>query len=374
MASSRGSGCAVSWTPDNENIAEDEFPAAPAPTPEPRVVEGAWSETVLLDDAGVILAVNQAWRASLDQFGKGGPEHGVGEAYVDVAARMAPDMNREVLERSLEAVRTGALDSVQHAYVIDTLRGPRWRQVRITPLRLAEGIRYVVMHEDLTELVRAREALSRASERLLTAQDDERQRIALELHDSTAQHLAVLGMGLARLRREGNEAARTAVLNDMGRALEEAVRETRVLSYLLKPTGLVQEGLVETARRFATGFGLRTGLKVRFRADCEVELAPPVEHAAFRIVQEALSNVYRHAHARVAEVALEVRDGLLGVSIRDDGRGMKATLGGDGEAQLLGVGIVGMRARVEQLGGHLEILSNPQGTRVLAFLPVSGEG
>jgi signal transduction histidine kinase len=370
-----GLGCAAKWEPDEHGGFDESRPTAPEPTPEaaPRVVEGAWTETVLLDEGGVILAVNEAWRASVDQRSLDLPHYGVGEAYVEMASRFVPDMNRAALEASLAAVRTGAADSVQHTYAIETTRGPRWRQLRITPLRLEEGVRYVVIHEDLTELVRAREALSRTSERLLTAQDDERQRIALELHDSTAQHLAVMGMGLARLRRQAEGTDRDAVLDDMGRALDEAVRETRVISYLLKPNGLVQEGLVTTARRFAKGFGKRTGLEVRFQADCEVELAATVEHAAFRIVQEALANVYRHAQASTAEVALSVTDGVLAVAVADDGRGIPATLGGNPEGLLLGVGIVGMRARVEQLGGRLEITSSAAGTRVLATLPVNGD-
>lgn len=334
---------------------------------------GSSSEIVVLDERGVILAVNQAWRTTVDHRGLRLHRYGVGDSYVDLACQFMPDLDRAGLEASLRNVRTGAAKHVQHAFAVETARGPRWRQLQIRPLRLDEGVRYIAIHEDLTELVRAQEALRRTSERLLCVQEEERQRIAIELHDSTSQHLAVLGLGLARLQRLDAGPDRRQLLDEMGQALQEAVKETRVLSYLLKPTGLLQEGLATTARRFVDGFAARTGLTLAFSATGDGDtLSAPVEHAAFRIVQEALSNVYRHADATRGAVELHVADGMLTVRVTDNGRGVRTTADRAGEGPPLGVGIAGMRARVEQLDGGLEIRSGRTGTCVEATIPVAG--
>jgi signal transduction histidine kinase len=355
-----------------------EASGAPAPidsvaAASPRSAEGSASEIVLLDERGVILAVNEAWRASVDQRGLNLHRYGVGDSYVDLACQFLPDLDRAGLEDSLRKVSNGETEHVLHAYAVETARGPRWRQLQIRPLKLDDGVRFVAIHEDLTELVRAQEALRRTSEQLLSVQEEERQRIAIELHDSTSQHLAVLGLGLARLRRLQGDAARDGVLDDMDTALREAVKETRVLSYLLKPNGLLQEGLATTARRFVEGFAARTGLAISFAATGDHRgLSAPVEHAAFRIVQEALSNVYRHADAKRAAVELDVADGLLTVRVADNGRGLRTNIGQGGEGPPLGVGIAGMQVRVEQLDGALEIRGGRCGTCVEATIPVAG--
>jgi signal transduction histidine kinase len=223
------------------------------------------------------------------------------------------------------------------------------------------------------ELARARRELGRISEQLLHVQEDERQRIAIELHDSTCQHLAVLSLGLARLKGLTRGARRKEILEEMSLSLAEASKETRILSYLMKPNGLSREGLVATAGRFAEGFSRRTGLAVCFRVDGPVDAAAAdVQHAAFRIVQEALANVHRHAEATSVDVELCLRDATLTVLVADNGLGFRHGHGGTSDDVSLGVGIWGMRVRVEQLGGQLEIGNREIGARVLATLPIDG--
>jgi two-component system, NarL family, sensor kinase len=330
------------------------------------------AEIALLDADGVIVAVNAAWRASVTALGGELRRWGVGASYLAIARRFVPDFNEATLRGSLERLRTGKTALVRHPYAIKTTQGPQWRQVQITTLRLGAGVRFVAIHENLTELVRAQEALRRTSAELMTAQDDERRRIAIELHDSTSQHLAVLGMGLGRLRARTSDERSLEVLAEMSTALTEAVKETRVLSYLMKPNGLVQQGLVITAEDFVTGFARRTGLKVRFKATGDVDAASAVvQHAAFRILQEALSNVFRHAQASHAEASVSHTPGQLTLRIADNGRGFR-TEGGEPAAE--GVGISGMHARVEQLSGRLAIETGRTGTCVTAEFPLSRPG
>src|SRR6185436_3245991 len=122
-------------------------------------------------------------------------------------------------------------------YAIQTARGPRWRHVQITPLAVGIAGRFVAIHDDLTDLALAQDALT--SEQLLTARDEERQLIAIEQHDSTGQHLAAMNLGLAALRRAlppGGPGS--AIIDEIAESLNEVVKETRVLSYLMKPRGL----------------------------------------------------------------------------------------------------------------------------------------
>jgi two-component system NarL family sensor kinase len=206
---------------------------------------------------------------------------------------------------------------------------------------------------------------------LLAAQEEERVRITMELHDSTCQHLAALNMSLGRLRPMVSAPKANAVLDDMAISVGEVVKEIRVLSYLIKPAGLQQDGLVRAVRGFVNGFGARTGLTVGFQTRGPVDAAPPpVRHAAYRIVQEALSNVYRHADARHADVELVSESGVLTVRISDDGKGVAALLNGEPANLASGVGIAGMRARAAQLKGEVRISCPDHGTVVAVALPV----
>lgn len=206
---------------------------------------------------------------------------------------------------------------------------------------------------------------------LLAAQDEERRRIAMELHDSTCQHLAALNLSLGRLRPlvAGDKA--NAVLEDMSTSVGEVIKEIRVLSYLIKPAGLEQNGLARAVQGFVNGFGARTDLTADFLTRGPVDAAPPaVRHAAYRIVQEALSNVYRHAEARHVDVELVSEGGVLIVRVSDDGKGVAALLKGEPASLESGVGIAGMRIRAAQLKGRVEVSCPGLGTVVVAALPV----
>jgi signal transduction histidine kinase len=342
-----------------------------APLMEP-IPDAGGPAIAMLDERGIIIAVNHSWRSSSATRRLSLTRSGVGTPYFEVARKVLPGLDEVGFRQALDELASGARDEINYRFAIGTDHGPRWRQVQITPLRFGAAIRYVATHDNVTELVLAQEALRRTSEQLLTAQDDERSRIAIELHDSTSQHLAALGLGLARLKGLVHSPRARGVVDEMRQSLAEAVRETRVLSYLMKPSGLVQEGLVITARRFAEGLARRTGLAIAFEATGPVDDTPaPVQHAAFRILQEALSNVHRHAGGTAAEASLSCGEGGLTLRVSDNGRGMPAHRpDGLGDGQL-GVGISGMQARVRQLGGMLRIESDSTGTRLTAVLPAN---
>ena len=228
-----------------------------------------------------------------------------------------------------------------------------------------------VVFTDVTERHAAKAALDELAGRFLTLQDEERQRIAEELHDSTAQHLAAVILHLMRLRQfvqpEGHK-----VLDEAEESTGEAARELRAFTYLLHPPGLEDDGLAGTVRAFAVGFARRTGVQTSVRMpEATDNLSFEIQRSLLRVVQEALTNTHRHAAA--SRVVIDLRFGAETLKLRvlDDGCGLahgvrKAATGGP----LLGVGITGMRARMLRFGGSLRLLSDARGTLVVATLPL----
>ncbi|UVF18977.1 histidine kinase [Microvirga terrae] len=221
----------------------------------------------------------------------------------------------------------------------------------------------------------AKRQVNELSGQLLALQEDERQRIARELHDSTAQHLVAANLGLAGLEGVVSQipAARKA-LAEVENLQSEALRELRVFTYLLHPPNLAKDGLQATLRDFAEGFAGRTGLVARIRIPEEVDETPAdLQRAILRVVQEALTNVHRHAGASRVSVDARIRSGRLVIRIRDNGHGMAGPDRPTGPIRL-GVGIAGMRARLEQFGGDLRIRSGYSGTSVVAVVPITVAG
>jgi signal transduction histidine kinase len=337
------------------------------PTRPSHVAAGS-PDIVLLDGDGRIVAVNEAWRITFAAQDVALRHAGIGALYVDAICGLLPDLDRPALEFSLRRLLSGDAEDLRRTYAQWTVRGLCWRQMRITPLSVGADGRFVAIHDDLTEVVRMQEALQATSEELLTARDEERQRIAIELHDSTSQNLVAAGFGLARLRRAVSLGDLTAIIDTVETSLNEALKETRTLSYLIEPRDLGPDGLSASVRQFVEGFARRTGLDVALEADRVVDcIPPPLRHAALRIIQEALLNAHRHAQARCVSVELGVVNGRLTVSVADDGRGMGS---GQGDP-VLGVGIPGMQARVRQFSGHLTISSDESGTSIMATLPLA---
>jgi PAS domain S-box-containing protein len=212
---------------------------------------------------------------------------------------------------------------------------------------------------------------------LVQAQDDERRRIARELHETTAQDLAALKMNLAALQRTAAGIAEKdrTLLAESAQLAEQAMTQIRTLSYLLHPPFLDEVGLASAIRWFAKGFGNRSGVSIRLSLPEDLPRVPQdIEIALFRVIQESLFNIHRHAESPGAEISLGATDGELTLEVRDSGRGMPHVRDGEpyGSEHMLGVGIAGMRERMEQLGGRLEVDSSPAGTVVRASLAIPG--
>jgi len=228
---------------------------------------------------------------------------------------------------------------------------------------------------NITERKQAEEALRQLSTRLLQLQDEERRRLGRELHDSLAQSVLAVNLNLAQATRSLgslDERSRRA-LAEARRVLQEMSREIRTLSYLLHPPLLDELGLVSAVKEYAEGFSERSGIKLDLNLQAGFGRLPQeAETALFRIVQESLSNIQRHSGSKTAKIHLRADSACVNLEVSDRGRGMdkNAVERGNGSGARLGVGILGMRERLAQLGGKLEIESNSQGTTVRATIPL----
>ncbi len=226
------------------------------------------------------------------------------------------------------------------------------------------------------ESQRADQSLSQLSGRLLSLQDEERRRIARELHDSTGQILSALSLNLAVARRRATRMDRIVLekLSDAEDLAQRASTEIRTLSYLLHPPLLDETGLASALREYARGFAERTGIGIELEIPPEWErLSQDSDTTLFRIAQEALTNIHRHSGSKTAKIRLLRRVTEVTLEVQDTGSGMApGTLDSTGAAATLGVGIRGMSERVRQLRGCLEITSDQNGTTVRAVLPIGG--
>jgi signal transduction histidine kinase len=213
-------------------------------------------------------------------------------------------------------------------------------------------------------LQQQRNELRALANRLMHAQDDERRRIGTMLHETTAQDLAAVKMLLARVNRTASvsEEERDALTKSIALA-EQSMTEIRILSYLLHPPFLDEAGLVAALRWYAGGFAKRSGIRVDLDLPEKFERLPrDTETVLFRIVQESLTNIHRHADSKTARIRIEGDAQTLVLEIEDSGRGIPAAAlkhitSGAGR----GVGIASMIERVEQLGGRLEFISSDHG-------------
>ncbi len=212
------------------------------------------------------------------------------------------------------------------------------------------------------------ERLRRLTGRLMQIQDAERRRVARDVHDGLGQYLVGVKMGIDQLaRRFEREPSVHESVSEISVLLNRAITETRTISHLLHPPLLDEIGLESALAVYIDGFGKRSGISVTVDVAPDLgRLESDVETALFRVVQECLLNVHRHSNSATASVSLERRNGDIRLQVRDEGVGMNTSQDGMG----LGVGLLGIRERIRQLDGTLEIVScNGEGTRVVATIP-----
>ena len=253
---------------------------------------------------------------------------------------------------------------------------PGWWLKSFFPITKENGVVTQVgaIVQDITALKRAEYAIRWLSGRLLQLRDDERRRLARDLHDSLGQILSAVKMNLSYLARDTShldERGRNAV-TESRELIDSCIKEVRTLSHLLHPPMLDEVGLLPAIRWFVTGFSQRSGVDVKLDLPATLQRFPiELEIAIFRVVQESLTNVHRHSGSPTAIVSLGVEDSQVHLKVTDHGRGIPPqALSARQEDSSIGIGLLGMRERMRQLGGQLEIDSQGQGTAVHVILPL----
>jgi PAS domain S-box-containing protein len=253
-------------------------------------------------------------------------------------------------------------------------RSERWIQIDGRCMRDANGkaVRVIGVVADITVRKALQQEASDLSERLINLQEEERQRIAQELHDSTAQHLVAAEINMVNLKSKTRLDDRSAELWDqIEGSIHEAGRELRAFSHLMHPPYLQDDGLHATLSQYIRRYADSTGLQVKFHSTSPIDKLPfPMQRALFRVVQEALANVYRHASASRVSVQLRRVTNRLHLVIADNGQGFGSTPQCEQRPSGHGIGLLGIRARARQFGGDLRIRSGARGTTIHAVVSV----
>jgi len=312
-----------------------------------------------------------------------------------------PEVFPLVFEKWSESIRTGTPFEMEFP-----LRGAdgvfRWFLTRVSPFRDAQGkvtrwfgtntnideqrqlLRSLGeardhlekrVEERTAELQAANESLRALSARLLKVQDDERRRLARELHDSVGQIMAALSMNIAVVQSQAHklDASGARAILENAQLVQQASTEIRTLSHLLHPPLIEIAGLVSALRWYVDGFSERSKIKVDLEIPSDFSRLPnDTELAIFRIVQECLTNIHRHSGSSTAAIRIQQEGSRLLIQVQDNGRGIPQQK----QRELMelgrgGVGFGGIRERLRQLGGWLEIVSNGSGTLVSACLEVT---
>jgi signal transduction histidine kinase len=233
----------------------------------------------------------------------------------------------------------------------------------------------VARNQEMARLQRENVRSSRAlSARVLELQDAERRKVARELHDSVGQYLVALKINLDQLHASGSslDPAQATLLAETLDLIERSIAEVRTISHLLHPPLLDEMGFESAARWYTEGFAKRCGLHVNLRLSELTERLPKeVELALFRVLQESLTNVHRHAHAKSIDIVLICADGRAILTVHDDGCGISSAVVSRFRSGLAsGVGLAGMRERLGELNGTLEVEPRAHGTTVRAVIPI----
>jgi signal transduction histidine kinase len=239
-------------------------------------------------------------------------------------------------------------------------------------LRIAHSDLEEKIQQRTAELRTANESLRELSNHLQQMRDQERRQIARELHDSVGQMLAALSMNIARVETQAQrlDPGIAAAVEESAGIIAQINKEIRTISHLLHPPLLDAAGLASAVRWYVDGFSERSGIKVDIEIPAEFRrLSDEMEIAIFRMVQECLTNIHRHSGSNTAVIAISEEHQTIVVEVKDAGSGIPLDKQKEMHSDRGGVGFRGMRERVRQFGGELDVRSGSGGTSVTARLP-----
>jgi PAS domain S-box-containing protein len=334
----------------SHELLQTEFPASLERIAEQLHCDGRWSGELLhtRKDGSQIVVVSR-WALDLDSGGN---------------RKFVLETNNDITEqKQLETELRGSEERLR------VLANELENQVRVRTNQLEQrNVEVLLQSEQLREL----------SSRLQQTQDDERRRIARELHDSAGQVITVLGLNLASIAQGvGRNAKVGKAIEESRELVHQLGNEIRTMSYLLHPPLLDENGLPGAIQWYIQGLAERSSLKCELIVPKDFgRLSEDMEVTIFRIVQECLTNIHRHSGSKTATISLSRKGESVSLEIRDEGKGIPEERLAKIQGHRTGVGITGMRERVRYLNGTIEIQSNASGTKISVTLPaaVSSEG
>ena len=352
------------------------------------VLDSVRSQLAVVNRQGVIIAVNEAWR-NFARENSSSPQQeagtGIGANFLEACLQGVPGTETQAGPTG-ETIRQAVLDLLQgktERFTCEcscvTPAGCLWFTLNVTPLRASSG-GAVVSYFDITENKRSHEIQRVAAAQLkaiaakrLTIQEEERRLLSMELHDHFGQTLTSLHLHLHALHAELTESdrGRTIVLEGIA-SVEELVETSRDLARRLRPPALDDLGLASAVRWHVNQIASSSNIAIDLQHNLDDRrLAPALELACFRVLQEAISNVLRHSLASALSIALSLELDGLHLSVKDDGLGFNVDETFSKLQQMASLGLIGMRERVAGFGGSLQINASPgRGSEVLAFFPL----
>jgi len=329
------------------------------------ILNGVGEVNALVAIDGTILFANRSWIRANKVRGLD-----IGDNLVAYLSRRAASGNQDAsaLLGAWAQIASGERSEFKHRYAERDRGNAGDAEVRFFTIANPGERLVVATGSNLTELAQLRRKRQQLGSEVLEAQASERRRIARELHDSTSQFLVTLQLDLSLLRNcAGFTPKWLALVDECRTALDLAQKEIRTLSYVYHPPSLEGRGLVAAMKTLVDGFASRTGLSVHFDADGTVLDAPLAEMTLYRLAQEALANIHRHAETTDVGVYLAITAKYAHLVIYDDGLGLAAAYH-DAPIQV-GVGIAGMRERVREIGGRVSLRFSQSVTRLIASVP-----
>lgn len=337
-----------------------------SPWPLQDLIDGLADNAALIAPDGIILATNQIWKETIGVLDLERLE--VGYDYLDFwrgIARVGEEQACRIV-RAFREVATGFRKRAACSY-----HNPErfsGRHFNLVFSSSEAGSRPLVLASvyDVSELISLKKKLRQLTSGILRAQEKERRRIARDLHDGTAQLIVGLELSLMRLKAAKLDEKSATLIGECFETLSRMQREIRSMSFMFHPPVLKRNSLVSALTELFEGFGSRTDIEVQFRSGDIGAASASVESTLYRIAQEALANIHRHARATTVSAELISSGDRIHLIIGDNGIGFDV-------AQLkgasVGVGIVGMRERVREMGGRFALHSLRPGTALIASLP-----
>ena len=330
------------------------------------LIDGLDEQVALIGRDGTILLVNRKWRRTVEQ--RGYWDFHTGRNYENSLARLAEagDTRIDPILAAFREISSGARRSFHCVYFGSGPFSGHDYNIRFSLLSVGGEPYVLVSAQEVTELHKLQRQRRGVDTRVLRAQEHERRRLGRELHDSTSQTLVALQLTLMNLGQSAGTEAQE-LISECSKAVKDIQREIRSFSFIAHPPSLAGGNLANAFEDLIRGFAARTGLEIELQLSDIGQASSAVEAALYRIAQEALSNIHRHAAASRAKVRLAGTKRCLHLVVSDDGVGFDSS--GAKRQQAMGVGVLGMEERVNELGGRFSIHGLQEGTVLRASIP-----